>query len=269
MSQNLEGFAKTMATSKLLHLWQKVSSLSDESFQKIRGKGSFPYSFLDSFEKFKAPFTDYRSFYTNNPTGNDITEEQYKKAKEIYNLMECRNFGDYQDLYLTPDVYLLANIFEPFREVSLNKYRLDPANFYSARTLNWEGMIVSTKAELGLLIDIDMLLFCERNIRGGTIGTGALRHFKANNKYTTNFDSSKRSVYGAFFDVTSLYAGTMQQPLPLGIYKCRTDLIIDGILNKDSFGGVGLFVEVDLQYPSSLHDSHNDFALAPENLKKK
>ena len=75
-------------------------------------------------------------------------------------------------------------------------------------------MLISTKVELGFLTDFDMLLFCERAIRGGINGTGALRHFKANNKYMKNFDSSEPSVYGAFFDVISLYAGTMQQPLP-------------------------------------------------------
>ena len=85
----------------------------------------------------------------------------------------------------------------------------------------------------------------------------------------TKFDSSKPSVYGAFFDVTSLYAGRMQQLLPSGNYKWRTDLTIDDILNTDSYGGVGFFVEVDLHYPSSLHDSHNDLPLAPEKLNVK
>ena len=104
-------------------------------------------------------------------------------------------------------------------------------------------MLIGTKVELGLLTDIDMLLFCERAIRGGINGNGALmRHFKANNKYMTNIDSSKPSVYGAFFDVTSLYAGTMQQPLPLGNYKWGTDLMIDDVLYTDSFSGVDFFL---------------------------
>ena len=138
---------------------------------------------MDSFEKFDAPFPDYGSSWTNSLTGNvDITEEQYEKAKEIYDLMECKNFGDYHDLYLTLDAYLLADIIEAFRGVGLKEYRLDPAHFYSAQNFSWEGMLISTKVELGLLTDIDMLLFCERGTRGGISGTGALRHFKANKK---------------------------------------------------------------------------------------
>ena len=86
-------------------------------------------------------------------------------------------------------------------------------------------MLNTTKVELGLLSDIDLLLFCERAIRGGINEIGALRHFKANNKYMEymeDFDKSQRSVFWAFFDVTSLYAGTMQRPLPCGNYKWRT-----------------------------------------------
>ena len=30
--------------------------------------------------------------------------------------------------------------------------------------------------------------------------------------------------------------------------------------------GVGCFLEVDLEYSDELHDSHNDFPLAPESL---
>ena len=32
---------------------------------------------------------------------------------------------------------------------------------------------------------------------------------------------------------------------------------------------VGFFVEVDIAYPSSLHDSHNDLPLAPEKIDSK
>ena len=71
-------------------------------------------------------------------------------------------------------------------------------------------MLITTRATLGLLTDIDMLLFFEKGIRGGINGIGELRHFVANNKDLDSFDVSQPSVYGAFFDVTSLYAGTIE-----------------------------------------------------------
>ena len=104
--------------------------------------------------------------------------------------MQCKDFGDYHDLYLTLDVYLLADIFQAFRDVGVKEYQLDPALFFSAPNLSWEAMLITTKVELGVLTDIDMLLFCEPAIRGGINGTGALRHFKANNQYMQDFDPS-------------------------------------------------------------------------------
>ena len=59
MAQSLESLAKTMETSTLSLLREKFSRLSDDEFEKIRGKGLFPYSFLDSSEKFSKPFHAY------------------------------------------------------------------------------------------------------------------------------------------------------------------------------------------------------------------
>ena len=45
-----------------------------------------------------------------------------------------------------------------------------------------------------------------------------------------SFDPNKATTFGAFFDVTSLYAGTMQKMMPLGNYKWNTEITIDEIL---------------------------------------
>ena len=103
---------------------------------------------------------------------------------------------------------LLADIFEKFRSVCLSVHQLDPAQFYSAANSSRESIPISTRVKLGLLEDIDMLLFFERRIRGGIKGVGELRHFTANNPHLNTF--------GAFYDVTSLYAGTMQKMMPRG-----------------------------------------------------
>ena len=41
-----------------------------------------------------------------------------------------KNFGDYHDIYLKSDVLLLADVFENFRKLCLNYYKLDTVHYY-------------------------------------------------------------------------------------------------------------------------------------------
>ena len=114
-----------------------------------------------------------------------------------------------------------------------------------------------------------MILTCcclLRGIRGGIKRIGELRHFRANNRDLDVFDESEANVYGAFFDVTSLYAGTMQQTLPVDSYEWNETITLREILATSDDSVVGFSLEVDIAYPSSLHDSHNDLPPAPEKI---
>ena len=130
----------------------------------------------------------------------------------------------------------------------------------------WESMLISTRVKLGLLQDIDMLLFFERAIRGEINGVGELRHFTANNAHLDNFDPRRKTTFGAFYDVTSIYAGTMQKMMLSDNYKWNTEITIEQILQTSENSSVGYFLEVDLKYPQYLHDLNNGLPLAPEKL---
>ena len=268
MSQSLDSLAKTLAQDdfKLLKNFFTATNPAVD-WTLLTRKGVFPYSYLDSFAKFSEPLPNYGNDWKNTLTGRvDISEADYAGALKIYNLFQCANLGDYHDVYLQTDVLILADVFEKFRQVCIKVYELDPVHFFSAPNLSWEAMLITTRVKLGLLSDIDMLLFFEKGIRGGINGIGELRHFQANNKDMESFDDKKPSVYGAFYDVTSLYAGTMQQTLPLDNYEWNKTITLKEILATDDDSEVGFFVEVDITYPSSLHDSHNDLPLAPEKI---
>jgi len=51
---------------------------------------------------------------------------------------KCKNFGEYNDLYLKTDVMLLADCFENFRELFLKEHEIDPCYYYSAPGLTWD-----------------------------------------------------------------------------------------------------------------------------------
>jgi hypothetical protein len=79
-----------------------------------------------------------------------------------------------------PDVLLLADVFETFRNTSMKHYGLDPAHYYTAPGMSWDALLKKTKVSLELLTDIDMHLFFEKGLRGG-ISMVSHRHAKANN----------------------------------------------------------------------------------------
>ena len=69
-------------------------------------------------------------------------------------------------LYLKTDVIFPADGFEKCRRPFDQVYGLDPCHYYCPPNISWDAMLKTTKVKLDLLSDIDMLLFCERAIRG-------------------------------------------------------------------------------------------------------
>jgi hypothetical protein len=61
----------------------------------------------------------------------------------------------------------LADVFERFRDVTMDSHKLDPCHFYTTPGLTWDVMLKHTKVELEFLQDYDMILFFEKEIRGG------------------------------------------------------------------------------------------------------
>ena len=135
-----------------------------------------------------------------------------------------KNLEDYHNLYNQVDLVLLADVFENFRDICIKNYNLDPAHYYTSPGLAWDAALKLTEVKLELLSDPDMLLMVEKGIIGGIFMIS--NHYgKANNKYMGNrYDASK--------------------PTKWEIYSC--------------------ILEVDSEYPRSLHDLHSDYPLAPE-----
>ena len=106
--------------------------------------------------------------------------------------------GEYHDLYLRSDVALLADVFEEFRRACLSNYKLDPCHYFSSPGLSWDAMLRKTGIKLELITDIDMYQFIEKGIRGG-VSYISHRHSKANNKYMSDYDSSKPSKHIVYF----------------------------------------------------------------------
>ena len=65
-------------------------------------------------------------------------------------------------MYVQRDTLLLINVSENFRNMCLEIFELDPAEFLLFPGLAWKAALKKTKVKLELLTDIDMLLMVEK-----------------------------------------------------------------------------------------------------------
>ena len=59
-----------------------------------------------------------------------------------------KTMKNFHDLYLKCDVLLLADVFEKFKNNSLNSYGLCPSYYLRASASSWNAMFNMTKVEL-------------------------------------------------------------------------------------------------------------------------
>ena len=184
----------------------------------MKRKGVYPYDYMDSTIRFnETEMPSIENFYSQL-TDSDISRDDYRHAKDVWNTFNLKNMGEYHDLYLKTDILLLVDVFENFRKTCLNYYRLDPLHYVSAPGLAWDAMLKMTGINLELMTDIDMQLFIEKGLRGG-ISYIAHRHAEANNKYMKNYDISKLISYIIYLDANNLYGWAMSKPLPYGNFR--------------------------------------------------
>ena len=129
-------------------------------------------------------------------------------------------------------------------------------------------MLKSNKIKLELISDIDMHLFIEKGMRGGTSYI-AKRHSKVNNQYMVCYDGIEESKFIMYWDANISYGWRMSQPLPYGEldWLNKKEINTFDLDSTSDNSSIGYFLEAYLEYPSELHDSHNDYPLAPEKLE--
>ncbi|CAH3190752.1 unnamed protein product, partial [Porites lobata] len=234
-------------------------------------KGVYPYDYVSNLKKFSETQLPPKEAFYSKLNDEDISEDDYKHAINVWNTFNCKTIRDYHDLYLKSDVLLLADVFENFRKTCMKHYGLDPAHYYTSPGLAWDACLKETKQELQLLDDYDMLMMFEMGIRGG-ISHISKRYAEANNKYMKSFDPQKPSTFIQYLDANNLYGWAMSQNLPTHGFKWMRNIKKDKVMeilekanhSMSNRGKTGYIFEVDLAYPKKLWESHNDYPLAPE-----
>ena len=230
---------------------------TDDKLALLKRKGVYPYEYMDSLERLMENKLPPKESFYSALTGEGISDEDNQHAQKVWEEFEIKSMEGYLELYNETDVLLLADVFENFRDICLENYKLDPAHYFTAPGLSWDAALKMTKVELELLKDINMLLMVEKGITGG-VSMISNHCSKANNKY--KFNPSEPSKYIQYLDANNLYGAAMSMNLPTHDFKWMNDkeLLV--------WRKIPCILEVDLEYPDKLHDLHNDYPLAPEKI---
>ncbi|XP_053206942.1 uncharacterized protein LOC128391119 [Panonychus citri] len=226
-----------------------------EDLNFVSAKASLPYDYLNHFDRFEETSLPCYEFFYNKMKRENIDRNVYDNMIALWNHFKIQNIGEFQDIYQKIDVVLLAAVFENFRNISYEQFKLDPPHFYSAPGLTWAAALKSTKVKIDLLSDIDMIMLFEKGIRGG-ISSASKRYEKANIPGTEDFQPDEEAKFITYLDVNNLF-----------IENTEFDHIYNQCINSNTDEDeTGYVFEVDIDYPLHLHDLHKDYPLAPERI---
>ena len=269
LADSLEQLVKDLVKSgpdRFVNLRREFGNISAECFNILLRKGVYPYDYMKTWEKLNERQLPAREEFYSILKEAECSIEDYEHAQNVWRKFGCNTLKDYEDLYLKTDVLLLADVFENFRTLSLQNYRVDPAHYVSSPQLSWDAMQLYTKCELTLISDPEMFTMIDGGIRGG-VSMIIHRYAKANNpEMGAAYKPDEELSYIVYLDANNLYGWAMSQALPFGEFKWLNEREwspIDWMKLGDN-DPIGYFLEVDLDYPEVLHEPHNDYPLAPD-----
>ena len=127
--------------SDLIKRCSNVYSISNGDLDKLLlllRKGVYPYEYMNSWNRFNECKNPSFEKYFSELNMSNISKEDYAHSQKIWSTFKIQDIGEYHDLYVKTDVLLLADVFENFRKMCHDIYRLDPVKYVSAPNLAWQ-----------------------------------------------------------------------------------------------------------------------------------
>ena len=98
-------------------------------FNLLLRKGIHPYEYTGSWKRFNETELPSKDKFYSTLNLEDISDDDYVHAINVWNTFNISNFGEYHDLYVKLDTALLADVFENFRDKYIETDKLDSAHF--------------------------------------------------------------------------------------------------------------------------------------------
>ena len=240
MDKSLAELVKT--TTKFEHT-DKYFTLEQQEL--LRRKEAYPYDYMTDFSKLAETEPPPREAFNSwlNSAGavsctNEfddmepvrISDKDYEHFMEMWKRSGSKTLGDLTEFYVKGDTLQLANVFESFIDVCMEKYGLDPSYYVTAAHLANDAMMKMIDVGIELITDPNMYLFFEESKRGG-VSSAMKRYSEANNKYMKNYDLEKPSVFIEYLDKNGLYTSILAGPLPFSGFRWLTEEEINGMMD--------------------------------------
>ena len=195
----------------LIKKFYNTYQLSDNDINKFKlslRKGVYPYEYMDSWKRFNETELPSKDKFYSTLNLEDISDNDYAHAINVWNTFNISNLGEYHDLYVKLDTALLADVN---KHIEIDK--LDPAYVLTTLGLSWWACLKKTGVKLELLTDENMFLTYEKGIRDG-ICNKVHSYAETNNKYMKKYDKNKESSFLMYVDANNLYGWAMSKKLP-------------------------------------------------------
>ena len=105
-------------------------------------------------------------FYSSLKLQN-ITQKEYDKTIEIFNKLKCKNIKDYLEIYMKLDVCLQADVFNVFRNIIWDEFKIDCSKYITGCSLSLDLMLKYSRVKIRLFKDITKFDFVDSSVMGG------------------------------------------------------------------------------------------------------
>ena len=176
------------------------------NFELLKQKAHFPYEWLTEKNISNKILPSIENFYSGLKLQN-INQKQYDETLRIYKELKCKNVKDYLEIYMKLDICLQADIFNVFRNIIWNQFKIDCCKYITSCSLSLDLMLKYTGVKIQLFKDITMFDFTDSSIIGGLCLAS---------QNIADDDDNKSTISDT--DVVSLYPYIMTQKLPISHY---------------------------------------------------
>ena len=177
------------------------------NFELLKQKAHFPYEWLTEKNIYNKILPPIEDFYSSLKLQN-INQEQYDETLRIYKELKCKNVKDYLEIYMKLDICLQADIFNVFRNIIWNQFKIDCCKYITSCSLSLDLMLKYTGVKIQLFKDITMFDFTDSSIMSGLCLAS---------QNIADDDDNKSTISDT--DVVSLYPYVMTQKLPISNYR--------------------------------------------------